>query len=189
MTQAAGMYNTLLESDDPALVIESLNGYRLKEKLPENIGDFNVPIGISEVLLEGNDITIVTYGSMVRIVLEAAKQLKQAGISIEVIDAQCLIPFDLSDQIIQSVEKTNKIIFADEDVPSGGTGYMLSECMDKDGFWDHLDTKPKCISAKAHRPAYGSDGDYFSKPNIEDIFDACYQMMNEYDPSKYPENY
>ncbi|MCS7018332.1 MAG: thiamine pyrophosphate-dependent enzyme [Cytophagales bacterium] len=189
MTQAAGMYNTLLLSDDPALVIECLNGYRLKERLPDNIGEFTVPLGIPEVIRQGTDVTVVTYGSMCRIVIEAAEDLAKVGIEIEVVDVQTLLPFDRFGIIGQSVRKTNRVIFADEDVPGGASAYMLQQTMDNQDIYQYLDSKPVCISAKAHRPPYGSDGDYFTKPNPEDIFDAVYAMMHEVDPRKYPAIY
>ncbi len=189
MTQAAGFYNVLLQSDDPALVIECLNGYRLKERLPANIGDIMVPLGVPEVLREGSDITIVTYGSMCRVVMEAAQQLAEFGISVEVIDVQTLLPFDIHHIILESVKKTNKVIFADEDVPGGGTGFMMQKVIDEQGAYQWLDAQPRAISAHDHRPSYSSDGDYFSKPNAEDIFDTVYEMMHEADPAKYPAIY
>ncbi len=189
LTQAAGFYNTMLQSDDPALIIESLNGYRLKEKMPANLGEFTVPLGIPEILSEGEDITIVTYGSMCRIVLEAARQLKEIGVSCEVIDAQTLIPFDRNHLIVESVKKTNRVIFADEDVPGGASAYMLQKVLEEQDAYRYLDAKPVTISGKDHRPAYASDGDYFSKPNVEDIFDAAYAMMHEADPKAFPALY
>ena len=187
--KAAGFYNTLLKGDDPALVIESLNGYRLKEKLPDNLKEICEPLGVPEIIKEGNDITIVTYGSMCRIVLEAADDLKKVGISAEVIDVQSLLPFDINKMILKSVKKTNRVIFADEDMPGGGTAYMMQQVLDEHGAYHFLDSKPVCISAQAHRPAYGTDGDYFSKPNVETIFDAAYQVMHEVNPARYPELY
>ncbi|PAC33563.1 thiamine pyrophosphate-dependent enzyme [Flectobacillus sp. BAB-3569] len=189
MTQAAGMYNTLLHSDDPAVVIECLNGYRLKEKLPINLYDTRVPLGVPDILLEGSDVTIVTYGSMCRIVMEAAAQLAQVGISVEVIDIQTLLPFDLGHKIVESIKKTNRVIFADEDMPGGGTGYMMGEVLDKQNAYRWLDSKPVCIAAQPHRPAYTSDGDYFSKPNVDTVFDAVYEMMSEAQPSRFPDLY
>jgi len=188
MTQAAGMYNTLLLCDEPAILVESLNGYRLKERLPDNIGEFTVPLGISEIIREGNDITIVTYGSMCRIVLEAAKLLQEFGIDCEVLDVQTLLPFDRNEGILASVKKTNRVIFADEDVPNGATAYMLSKALEQ-GIFQYLDYPPVCLAAKEHRPAYGSDGDYFSKPNVEDIFDAVYEIMSESNPKSFPDLY
>ena len=187
--KATGFYNTLLKGDDPALVIESLNGYRLKEKLPDNLHEVCEPLGVPEILKEGNDITIVTYGSMCRIVVEAAEELRKVGISAEVIDVQSLLPFDINKMILKSVKKTNRVIFADEDMPGGGTAYMMQQVLDEHGAYHFLDSKPVCISAQAHRPAYGTDGDYFSKPNVETIFDAAYQIMSEVNPAKYPELY
>ena len=186
MTQAAGMYNTLLEGNDPAIVIESLNGYRLKEKLPNNLGEFRVPLGFTEIIRKGKDITIVSYGSTLRIVLEAAEELYKMGIDSEVIDIQSLIPFDLGKDIRKSVEKTNRLLIVDEDVPGGGTAYILNELLEKQHIFPLLDSKPETLSAKAHRPAYGSDGDYFSKPSLDDILDAVYEMMNEFDPKQFP---
>lgn len=187
LTQAAGMYNTLLRGDDPALVVEPLNGYRLKERMPSNPGEFCVPLGQIEVLREGTDVTIVTYGSMCRIVLEAAEELAQTGISVEVIDVQTLLPFDLDHQILNSIKKTNRVIFADEDMPGGGSGYMMQQVLDEQNAYKWLDSAPRCVSAKPHRPAYSSDGDYFSKPNVEDIFEAVYQLVSEAAPDQYPE--
>ncbi|QMU31568.1 alpha-ketoacid dehydrogenase subunit alpha/beta [Adhaeribacter radiodurans] len=189
MTQAAGFYNTLLKSDDPAIVVECLNGYRLKERLPSNIGEITVPLGIPEILREGEHVTIVTYGSMCRVVMEAAQQLAEFNISVEVIDVQTLLPFDLPRMILESVKKTNRLIFADEDVPGGATGFMLQQVIDGQGAYQWLDSPPRCISAQDHRPSYSSDGDYFSKPNVEDIFDAVYEMMHDVDPDAYPTIY
>ena len=186
MTQAAGMYNTLLEGNDPAIVIESLNGYRLKEKLPNNLGEFRVPLGFTEIIRKGKDITIVSYGSTLRIVLEAAEELHKMAIDSEVIDIQSLIPFDLGKDIRKSVEKTNRLLIVDEDVPGGGTAYILNELLENQHIFPLLDSKPETLSAKAHRPAYGSDGDYFSKPSLDDILDAAYEMMNEFDPKQFP---
>ena len=186
MTQASGFYNTMLRSDEPALIIEVLNGYRLKERIPTNIGEFTVPLGVPEVLLEGTDISIVTYGAMCRIVLEAARQLKEFGISCEVIDVQTLLPFDLHHVILGSVKKTNRVLFTDEDVSGGATGYMLQKVVEEQNAYEWLDSKPRTLPAHDHRPAYGSDGDYFSKPNPEDVFEAVYDMMHEADPEKFP---
>ncbi|MEX1238311.1 MAG: thiamine pyrophosphate-dependent enzyme [Cyclobacteriaceae bacterium] len=189
MTQAAGFYNTMLRSDDPALIIECLNGYRLKEKLPENIGDFTVPLGVPEVLRQGDDFTLVTYGSMCRIALEAARALDDAGISCEVIDVQTLLPFDIHHAILDSVKKTNRVAFADEDVPGGATSFMMQEVLEVQNAYPYLDSKPITITGKPHRPAYASDGDYFSKPNAEEIFEQIYAAMHETDPQKYPALY
>lgn len=189
MTQAAGMYNTMLQSDDAALIIESLNGYRLKERLPDNVGEFRVPIGQVEVLREGRDITVVTYGSMCRIVNEAANQLAEYGVELEVIDVQTLLPFDRDHRIVESVKKTNRLIVADEDVPGGASAYILQKVLEEQAAYKYLDCAPVTIAAKEHRPAYGSDGDYFSKPNAEEIFDRAYAIMNETDPENYPSIY
>lgn len=189
MTQAAGFYNVLLRSDEPAIVIECLNGYRLKEKLPANVGEFQVPLGQPEILRPGTDITIVTYGSMCRIVLEAAEQLAEAGIEAEVIDVQSLLPFDTEHTIVESIKRTNRVIFADEDVPGGATAFMMQQVVDEQQAYRWLDSKPRCISAHPHRPPYGSDGDYFSKPNPEDLFDAAYEMLREAEPGRFPAIY
>ncbi|HLG33633.1 MAG TPA: transketolase C-terminal domain-containing protein, partial [Bacteroidia bacterium] len=189
MTQAAGFYNTMLESDEPAVIVECLNGYRLKEKLPSNIGEFRVPLGIPEIISEGNDITIVTYGSCCRIVMDALKQLEQMEISCEVIDVQTLIPFDIHHNIVESVKKTNKLLVIDEDVPGGASAYILQQILEVQKAFQFLDAEPRTLSSKEHRPAYGSDGDYFSKPSAEDVFDMVYSIMNEYNPQKYPAIY
>jgi 2-oxoisovalerate dehydrogenase E1 component len=189
MTQAAGFYNTMLQSDDPAVIIECLNGYRLKEKLPDNIADFTVPLGVPETLREGTDVTLVTYGSMCRIVMEAASELEKAGISAEVIDVQTLLPFDINHTIVESIKKTNRVIFADEDVPGGATAFMLQQVLEGQNGYQYLDSKPLTIAAKEHRPAYASDGDYFTKPNAEDVFEKVYAMMREVNPEKYPSLY
>ncbi len=189
MTQAAGFYNTMLKADDPAIIIECLNGYRLKEQLPENIGTFTVPLGVPEVLRGGNDITIVTYGSMCRVVMEAAETLAQVGISCEVIDVQTLLPFDIHHSIVESVKKTNRVVFADEDVPGGASAYMMQKVLEEQNAYQYLDAKPETITAKDHRPAYASDGDYFSKPNPEEVFDTIYEMMRESYPDRFPEVY
>lgn len=189
MTQAAGFYNTLLQSDDPALIVECLNGYRLKEKLPANIGEFTVPLGEPEILKEGTDITVVTYGSMCRIVMEAAADLEAVGISCEVIDVQTLLPFDLTQTILQSIKKTNRVLFTDEDVPGGATAFMMQQVVEGQGAFQFLDSVPRTLSAKEHRPAYGTDGDYFSKPAAEDVFEAVYSMMREAEPDRFPELY
>jgi pyruvate/2-oxoglutarate/acetoin dehydrogenase E1 component/TPP-dependent pyruvate/acetoin dehydrogenase alpha subunit len=189
MTQAAGFYNTLLKSDEPAIVIEPLNGYRLKERIPTNIGEFTVPLGVPEVLREGADVTIVTYGSMCRIVLDAAKQLEQVGISVEVVDVQTLLPFDREGVIVESIQKTSRVIFADEDVPGGASAYMLQQIIDEQGGYRYLDSPPRCLAAQPHRPPYGSDGDYFSKPNVEDVFDVVYELMQEVAPEQFPNIY
>jgi pyruvate/2-oxoglutarate/acetoin dehydrogenase E1 component len=179
MTQAVGMYNTLLQSNDPGIVIESLNGYRLKEKLPANLLDFTVPLGVPEIVKEGSDITVVSYGSTLRIALEAAQTLEKTGISCEVVDVQTLLPFDIHHKILGSLKKTSRIVFVDEDVPGGATAYMFQQVMEIQGGYRHLDVSPRTITANAHRPPYGSDGDYFSKPNAEDIENIIRQMMRE----------
>lgn len=185
MVQAAGFYNTMLQSDDPALIIECLNGYRLKERVPENVGEFTVPLGRPEILREGEDVTIVTYGAMCRVVMEAAEQLTAFGISCEVIDIQSLIPFDINHLILESVKKTNRVVFADEDVPGGASAYMMQKVLEEQGGYFYLDSQPVTIAAAANRPAYGSDGDYFSKPNPEDVFDKVYALMAEFDPVRF----
>jgi len=189
MTVAAGFYNSLLKSDDPAIVIESLNGYRLKEKMPSNLGEYTVPIGVVETLKEGNDITVVSYGSTLRIVGEVAQKLLAVGIDIELIDAQSLVPFDLDHQIVESVKKTNRLVVIDEDVPGGCSAYLLQEILEKEGAYNYLDSKPMTITSQAHRPAYASDGDYFSKPNADEIYEKLYHMMHEADPLSFPSIY
>jgi pyruvate/2-oxoglutarate/acetoin dehydrogenase E1 component/TPP-dependent pyruvate/acetoin dehydrogenase alpha subunit len=186
MTQAAGMYNLLLKADEPALVIECLNGYRLKEKMPSNIGEFTVPLGVPEILSPGNDVTIVGYGSTLRVIQDATRKLEEIGISCELIDIQTLLPFDTNHTIVQSIKKTNKVVFIDEDVPGGATSYMMQKVLEEQNAYLYLDSKPLTITSKAHRPAYGTDGDYFSKPNAEEIFMRIYELMNEYNPNKYP---
>lgn len=186
MTQAAGFYNTLLKSDDPGMVIERLNAYRFKEKLPDNISEICVPLGMPEVLEEGNDITVVTYGATVDIVKGASVKLKDMGISVEVVDVQTLLPFDRFGIILKSIEKTNRVLFVDEDVPGGATAFMMQQVVDEQGGYKFLDSKPQCLSAKAHRPPYGVDGDYFTKPSVEDVVKSVYEIMNEAEPQKYP---
>ncbi len=186
MTQAAGFYNTLMQSDDPALVVEPLNGYRTKEKMPDNLGLFTVPVGMPEVLQQGNDVTLVTYGSCIRIAHDAIKSLAEVGISVELIDVQSLIPFDIHHLITQSIKKTNKVIFVDEDVPGGATAYMMQQVIEIQKAFQFLDAPPLTVTAKEHRPAYGSDGDYFSKSNAEDIFNAVYGLMHDSDPYQFP---
>ncbi len=186
MTKAAGFYNTLLESDEPALIIECLNGYRLKEKMPTNLNDIKTPIGVVETLKEGADITILSYGSTLRIVQEVAKELLTVGIDAEVIDAQSLLPFDINHDVVKSVMKTNRILVVDEDMPGGASAYLLQQILDDQDAYPHLDSKPQTLTAKAHRPAYGTDGDYFSKPSAEDIFEKVYEIMHEANPESYP---
>lgn len=189
-TQASGFYNTILKSDEPALVVEPLNGYRLKERLPTNIGEMCVPVGVPEILRKGNDLTIVTYGAMCRIVMEAARQLAdETGIDTEVIDVQTLLPFDRHHIIATSVLKTNRVIFADEDIPGGASAYMMREVLDGQNAYRWLDSAPRTLAAHPHRPAYTSDGDYFSKPNVESVFDMAYEIMHEADPKRFPALY
>jgi 2-oxoisovalerate dehydrogenase E1 component len=187
MVQACGMYNTLLKSGDPGLVIECLNGYRLKESVPDNLNEHTVNLGEIEVLQEGTDITIITYGAMCRVVMKAAEELAKHNISCEVIDVQTLLPFDRNQQCLESIKKTNRVLFADEDVPGGATAYMMQQVVEKQEAYYHLDSKPKSISSWSHRPAYAVDGDYFSKPNEDDVFDYVYGMMRESNPEKFPE--
>ena len=186
MTRAAGFYNTLLQAEEPGIVVEVLNGYRLREKLPANIGEMTVPLGVPEILRPGTDITIVTYGAMCRIVMKAADMLAQVGIEAEVIDVQSLLPFDRHGIILESLKKTNRILFTDEDVPGGTTAYMMQEVLEKQGGYYYLDSEPRTLPGKPHRPAYGSDGDYFSKPNAEAVFEAAYRIMHEADPQRFP---
>jgi 2-oxoisovalerate dehydrogenase E1 component len=186
MTQAAGFYNTMLRSDDTALIIEVLNGYRLKETIPANIGEFTLPLGVPEILREGSDITLVTYGASCRVAMDAAAELEKLGVSLEVIDVQTLIPFDRPQMIVESLKKTNRIIFLDEDVPGGASAYMLHEVLEKQDGYRWLDSKPVTLTSREHRPAYGSDGDYFSKPQIEDVIETAYAVMREAEPEKYP---
>ncbi len=187
MTQASGFYNTLLKSDEPALVIECLNGYRLKETLPDNIGTFSLPLGVPEILREGKDITLITYGSSCRIASEACIELQKLGISVELIDVQTLLPFDVNYSIVDSLKKTNKVVFLDEDVPGGATSYMMQQVLEVQGGYSHLDAEPLTIAAKEHRPAYGTDGDYFSKPNVDEVFVKLYKLMSHYNPTQFPE--
>jgi pyruvate/2-oxoglutarate/acetoin dehydrogenase E1 component/TPP-dependent pyruvate/acetoin dehydrogenase alpha subunit len=189
MTQAAGFYNSLLECDEPALVIECLNGYRLKEKMPLNYGEFKTPIGVIETLKKGNDITLVSYGSTLRVVQQAAFELQEFGIDCEIIDLQSLLPFDINQDIVKSVQKTNRLLVIDEDLPGGASAYILQQIVEHQEGYNYLDSKPQTLTAKAHRPAYGTDGDYFSKPSVEDVFEKVYSMMNEVNPSKYPNLY
>lgn len=186
MTRAAGFYNTLLQADEPAIVVEVLNGYRLKERLPDNIDEMTVPLGVPEILRAGSDVTVVTYGACCRIALDAAEKLSQVGIEAEVIDVQSLLPFDIHGKIVESLKKTNRILFVDEDVPGGTTAYMMEQVIEKQGGYYWLDSAPRTLPGMEHRPAYGSDGDYWSKPNAETIFDTVYEMMREVDPRKYP---
>lgn len=189
MTKAAGFYNTLLETDEPALVVECLNGYRLKEKMPANLGEFRTPIGVTETIKEGKDITLVSYGSTLRLVEQAAKELLEAGIDAEIIDVQSLLPFDVNHDIAKSVSKTNRLLVIDEDVPGGASAYILQQVVDVQNAYKHLDSKPEALAAKPHRPSYGTDGDYFSKPSVEDIYEKVYAIMHEANPEKFPALY
>jgi pyruvate/2-oxoglutarate/acetoin dehydrogenase E1 component/TPP-dependent pyruvate/acetoin dehydrogenase alpha subunit len=189
MVKAAGFYNTLLTTDEPALVIECLNGYRLKEKMPTNLGEFKTPLGVVETIKTGSDITVVSYGSTLRLVEQAASELMEFGIDIEIIDVQSLLPFDIEKDISKSVSKTNRLLIVDEDVPGGASAYILQKIIEEQKSYFHLDSQPQTLTAKAHRPAYGTDGDYFCKPSVEDIFEKIYEMMNEVNPSKYPSLY
>jgi len=166
--------------------VEVLNGYRVKEKLPDNIAEITVPLGVPEVLRDGADVTLVTYGACCRVALDAADKLQQVGIDTEVIDAQCLLPFDLHGRVVDSLKKTNRILFVDEDVPGGTTAYMQQEVIERQGGYYHLDSQPRTLSGAPHRPAYGSDGDYWSKPNAESVFDGVYDLMHEVDPGRFP---
>jgi len=189
MTKAAGFYNALLQSDDTALVVECLNGYRTKEPEPINLGEFTTPFGIPEITREGTDVTVVSYGSTFNLCSKVVNDLDASGISVELVDVQTLLPFDINHVIVESIKKTNRVLFVDEDVPGGTTAYMMQKVLEEQGGFQYLDSPPKTLCAKEHRPAYGSDGDYFSKPNEEDIFDAIYEIMNESDPIAYPEIY
>ncbi|MBL7986742.1 MAG: transketolase [Chlorobi bacterium] len=186
MTQAAGFYNTLLQSDEPALVVEVLNGYRLKEQLPDNIAEFTLPLGVPETLREGTDVTVVTYGACCRVALDAAELLESVGISVEVIDVQSLLPFDVNGMILESLKKTNRILFLDEDVPGGASAYMMQEVIERQGGYRWLDSQPRTLAAAPHRPAYGSDGAFWSKPGPESVFEAVYETMSEADPKRWP---
>ena len=186
MTQAAGMYNTLLEAEEPALVVECLNGYRKKEPLPNNIGEFKIPLGVTETLKEGQDLTMLSYGSTLHLALEACQRLAELGIDAELIDAQTLLPFDLNGDVARSVEKTNRFLVVDEDVSGGASAYLLDDVLNRQGAWRHLDGQAQTLAAKPHLPAYGTDGDYFSKPNVDDIVEAAYNVMREVNPSAFP---
>jgi pyruvate/2-oxoglutarate/acetoin dehydrogenase E1 component len=187
MTQAAGMYNTLMEASEPALVIEPLKGYNVKEKLPENIGEYKVALGVPEIVKEGTDITFVTYAWNVHHAVKAALLLENYGISAEVIDVQTLLPFDVNHTILESIKKTNKVLFIDEDVPGGATAYMMQRVLEEQKAFDYLDASPRTLPAKEHRPAYGIDGEYFSKPNVELIFETVWEMMQETDVKRFTE--
>jgi pyruvate/2-oxoglutarate/acetoin dehydrogenase E1 component len=185
MVQAAGLYQTLMLSDEPALMIECLNGYRLKEKMPDNLGAYTVPIGVPEILEEGTDVTLVSYGSTLRVVQDAMGMLKEVGISVELIDPQTLLPFDINHLIVKSLQKTNKLVVVDEDVPGGASAFILQQILENQNGYHYLDAKPLTITAKAHRPPYGTDGDYFSKPNAEEIYDRIFALMQEYNPTRF----
>ena len=189
MTKAAGFYNTLLKSDEPAILIENLNGYRLKERVPSNLGEFTTPIGVVETIKEGSDVTVVSYGSTLRLVEEASKDLSAIGIDVEIIDAQCLMPFDIKHEVVNSIKKTNRLVIVDEDIPGGASAYLFENIVNKQNGYLFLDSKPSTITAKAHRPAYGTDGDYFSKPSVNDIFEGIYAVMSEANPRKFKSLY
>lgn len=189
MTKAAGFYNTLLETDEPALVVECLNGYRLKEKMPTNLGEFKTPVGVVETIKTGSDITVVSYGSTLRIVEQAAKELLEIGIDVEIIDAQSLLPFDINHDCVKSIAKTNRLLVVDEDVPGGASAYILQQIIDEQNAYQYLDSKPQTLASKAHRPAYGTDGDYFSKPSVEDVFEKIYAIMHEAKPNRFTKLY
>jgi pyruvate/2-oxoglutarate/acetoin dehydrogenase E1 component len=178
-----------LETDEPALVVECLNGYRLKEKMPTNLGEFKTPIGVVETIKEGTDITIVSYGSTLRIIEQAAKELLEVGINVEIIDAQSLLPFDVNHDCVKSIAKTNRLLVVDEDVPGGASAYLLQQILDDQNGYQHLDSQPQTLASKAHRPAYGTDGDYFSKPSSEDVFEKVYAIIHEAKPEEYPSLY
>jgi pyruvate/2-oxoglutarate/acetoin dehydrogenase E1 component len=186
LTQAAGFYNTILASDDPALIIEPLNGYRLREKTPSNIGEFRVPVGVPDIIKKGTDLTLVTYGACVKIAEDAVAQLLDFGIDVELIDVQSLLPFDINHSIVESLKKTNRIVFFDEDVPGGATAFMMQKVLEEQKGYFYLDAEPRTITAQEHRPAYSTDGDYFSNPNAEDVFDTVYNLMHDANPFKYP---
>ena len=189
LQQASGFYNTLLSADEPALIIEPLNGYRIKEQMPSNIGEYKIPLGLVETIHEGTDVTLVTYGSCCRVALEAVKQLAETDISVEVIDVQTLLPFDLTHQIVESLKKTNRLVVLDEDVPGGASSFIMQRILEEQKGYKYLDSEPTTITAKERRPAYGTDGDYFSKPSAEDVFDVIYELMREDNPGKYPRIY
>jgi pyruvate/2-oxoglutarate/acetoin dehydrogenase E1 component len=186
MTRAVGFYNTLLAGDDPGIVVEVLNGYRIKERLPSNVGEMRLPLGVPEVLREGSDLTVVTYGACCRIALEAAELLSKVGIEAEIIDVQTLLPFDREGVILRSLEKTARALFLDEDVPGGASAYMMQQAIEVQGGFAWLDSEPRTLASQPHRPAYGSDGDYFSKPNREQIFETAYELLHEADPKRFP---
>lgn len=186
MTQAAGLYNTLLRADEPALMVECLNGYRLKERMPSNVGDFTVPLGHAEIVNEGSDVTVVSYGSTLRVVRDAAVELEKMGISVEIVDPQTLHPFDINEVCVSSLKKTNKLIVIDEDLPGGASAYILQQVLEKQKGYYYLDAAPKTLTAREHRPPYGSDGDYFTKPSVDDVIEKVYEVMSETNPAKFP---
>jgi len=186
MTQASGFYNTLVRADEPALVIEPLNAYRLKERIPSNFGEYCVPLGIPETLKEGTDVTLVTYGSCVRIAQDGIKFLEEVGISVELVDIQTLLPFDINQSIKESLKKTNRLVILDEDVPGGASAFILHKILEEQSAFRYLDSAPQTLTSKEHRPSYGSDGDYFSKPSADDVFEVIYNLMNEVNPIKFP---
>jgi len=186
MTRAAGFYNTLMDSDEPGLIVECLNGYRLKERMPDNLSEIRTAIGQVECIRAGRDVTVVTYGSNCRIAMEAAEALSQMNIEVELIDVQSLLPFDTAGEISERLKKTNRVVFMDEDVPGGASAYMMQQVLEVQSGYLHLDSAPRTLCSKAHRPAYGSDGDYFSKPSAEDLVELCMGMMHEADPATYP---
>jgi pyruvate/2-oxoglutarate/acetoin dehydrogenase E1 component len=187
MVQASGMYNTLLKCHEPAVIIEVLNGYRLKEKQPENLSEFTVLIGESEYIRNGNDITVVSYGATLRLVEKASTELEKLGVSCEIIDIQSLIPFDNNNLIVESLKRTNKLLIVDEDLPGGASSYILQKIIQERNGFQYLDSSPITLTSKAHRPAYGTDGDYFSKPSMDDIIETAYSIMNDYNPNNFPE--
>jgi pyruvate/2-oxoglutarate/acetoin dehydrogenase E1 component len=189
MTRAAGFYNTLLAADDPGIVVEVLNGYRAKERMPANVGELRVPLGVPEVIRPGGDVTLVTYGACCRIALDAAEQLARVGVEVEIVDVQTLMPFDRDGRILESLQKTSRILFLDEDVPGGATATMLRQVVEVQDGYHWLDSPPRTLTAKPHRPAYGSDGDYFSKPNRESVFTAVYELVHEAAPKRFPRFY
>jgi 2-oxoisovalerate dehydrogenase E1 component len=186
MTEAAGMYNTLLKAEEPALVIECLNGYRKKEAMPSNIGEYTVPLGVAEITREGSDLTILSYGSTFNLCTDAAERLSDLGIEVELVDARTLLPFDIKNTTSASVSKTSRLLVVDEDVPGGASAYLLDDVLNRQGAWKSLDSQPQTLTAKPHLPAYSSDGDYFSKPSVDDIVEAAYSYMNESDPTRFP---
>ena len=186
MTRAAAFYNALLQTDEPGIVVEVLNGYRLKEPLPVNLAEITLPFGVPEIVREGEDVTVVTYGPMVRIALTAAELLGPLGVDVEVIDVQSLLPFDVNGVIVRSLQKTNRILFTDEDVPGGTTAYMMQQVLEEQNGFYWLDAAPRTLPDQAHRPAYGNDGEYWSKPNVETLLEAIYEMMHDADPTRYP---